>query len=128
VSEQDLHSDLHWAARLDRWAALPPRQTNTGVIAFTALMMICLLGGTWGMPDQASFLRCVAAAFIALHGVLHLAIIRGLARLRSRGVSAAGRALAAYRDPRRVTNLDLVIGWGGYAVLISVLSRLYPPV
>ena len=120
-------SDRRWAARLDTWAALPPRQTNTGAVVFTVLMMVCLLGGTWDMPSRVAFLRGVAAAFVALHGALHLAIIRGLVRMQSRGIAAADRALRAYRDPRRVTNLDLVIGWAGYAVLISVLNWLYPP-
>ncbi|HTY66745.1 MAG TPA: hypothetical protein VMH36_08845 [Alphaproteobacteria bacterium] len=106
-------SGRRWAARLDTWAALPPRQTNTGAVVFTVLMMVCLLGGTRDMPSRASFLRGVAVAFVGLHGVLHLAIIRGLARMQSGGIAAAGRALRAYRDPRRVTNLDLVIGWAG---------------
>ncbi len=123
----DLRGDARWPPRLERWAALPPRQTNTGAVVFTVLMMVCLLGGTWDMPSRASFLRGVAVAFVGLHGALHLAIIRGLVRMQSRGIAAAGRALRAYRDPRRVTNLDLVIGWAGFAVLISVLNWLYPP-
>lgn len=115
------------AARLDRWAALSPRQTNTGVVAFTALMMMCLLGGTWGMPDQAAFLRRVDMAFMSLHGVLHVLIVRILSRLKDGGVAAAGRALQAYRAPNRVTNLDLLIGWAGFALLVSVMIRLYAP-
>lgn len=116
-----------WARRLERWAKLPARQTNTGAIAFTGLMMACLLGATWDMPARAAFLRGVALAFAILHGGLHLLIVRLLMRLRTRGLTTAGRALAAYRDPRRVTNLDLAIGWVGYGVLISVLNWLYPP-
>lgn len=88
-------------------------------------MMVCLLGGTWDMPGRAAFLRGVAAVFVIIHGALHLLIVRVLVRLRAEGVAAAGRALAAYRDPRRVTSLDLVFGWTAFAVLISVLNWIY---
>ena len=115
-----------WTSRLDRWAALSPRQTNTGLIAFTALMMVCLLGGTWDMPDRAAYLCGIALIFAGTHGLLHLLTLRGLRRLQTKGVAAAGRALAAYRDPRRVTHLDLVIGWMGYAALMSVLNWVSP--
>lgn len=117
-------ADAGWARRLERWAELPCRQTNTGAIAFTGLMMICVLGGTWDMPGRAAFLRGVALAFIVLHGGMHVLILRLLKPLRARGVAAAARALAAYRDPRRVTNLDLAIGWAGFGALISLLNWL----
>ncbi len=123
--ETEGRDNTRLAARLDRWASLPPRQTNTGVITFTALMMVCLLGGTWDMPGRAAFLRGVAAVFIALHGLLHWFVIRSLAGLHARGVAAAGRALRAYKDPQRVSSLDLAIGWLGFAVLISILNGLY---
>lgn len=127
MSAQRPEADARWAKRLNRWAKLPPSQTNTGVIAFTGLMMACLLGGTWDMPSRAAFLRGVAVAFLVLHGGLHWLFVRALERLEARGVAAAGRALAAYRDPRRVTNFDLAIGWTVFGVLISVLNGLYPP-
>jgi len=117
-------TDLWWTTRLDRWAETPPHQTNVGLIAFTVLMMVGLLGATWDMPERAPFLRGVAMVFIGIHGVLHLLMWRALARLRARGLIAAERAFAAYRDPHRVTNLDLAIGWAGYAILISVLNAL----
>ncbi len=125
--EHDPRAGAAWAERLNRWARLPPRQTNTGAVAFTGLMMACLLGATWDMPARAAFLRGVALAFLVLHGGLHLLILRLLTRWQARGLSAAGRVLAAYRDPRRVTNLDLAIGWAGFGGLISVLNWLYPP-
>ena len=100
---------------------------NTGAIVFTVLMMICLLGGTWDMPNRAAFLRGAAVVFVALHGFLHLGVLQGLKRLQRRGMAAAGRVRQALGDPRRVTNLDLAVGWAGYALLISALNWLYPP-
>jgi hypothetical protein len=47
--------------------------------------------------------------------------------MRLRGIAAADRALQAYRDPQRVMNLDLVIGWAGYGLLIPALNWLYLP-
>lgn len=120
-----LRNDARLAARLDCWAATPPQQTNTATIAFTGLMMVCLLGGTWDMPNRAAFLRGVAMAFVLLHGALHLLVIRALTQWRARGIAAAGRALRAYRDTRRVTSLDLAIGWAGFGLLISALNWLY---
>jgi len=117
-------ADHRWAARLDRWAETPPHQTNIGLIVFTVLMMIGLLGATWDMPERAPFLRGVAMVFIGIHGVLHLLMLRALTRLQAKDLAAGKRALAAYRDPHRVTNLDLAIGWTGYAVLISVLNSV----
>ena len=124
TADRPTAADRRWAVRLDRWAETPPRQTNVGVIAFTVLMMIGLLGATWDMPDRAPFLRGVAMVFIGLHAILHLLTVRALTRLQAKGLAAAKRASAAYRDPHRVTNLDLAIGWTGFAFLVSILNWL----
>ncbi|HEX9462592.1 MAG TPA: hypothetical protein VGB82_08330 [Alphaproteobacteria bacterium] len=112
------------AALLQKWASTPPHRGNVGLIVFTVLIMVCLLGGTWDMPDRAGFLRGVALTFIGLHAVLHIVTIRALRRLLARGIAAAGQALHAYIDPRRVTHLDLAAGWIGFALLIAILNRL----
>lgn len=116
--------DDYITALLQKWATTPPRQSNVGLIAFTALMMVGLLGGTWDMPERAAFLRGVAMMFIGVHAVLHVITIRGFRHLMARGIATAGKALHAYVDPRRVTHLDLTFGWIGFALLISILNRL----
>jgi hypothetical protein len=56
--------------------------------------------------------------------MLHLTWIRWLTRERDLGVVEAEAALQEYRDPRRVTGLDLAMAWLGFAAFAPVLNSI----
>jgi hypothetical protein len=74
-----------------------------------------------GLPARGVALLC-----IGLHGVLHMFVLHVLRRLlQERGTPAVGKALQAYLDRRRLSNLDLAIAWVGFALLVSILDGLF---
>ncbi len=110
------------ATLLARWTARSRGQTNRWAVAVTALIMAWLAVATWPSPDRVVIIRHAAMIFIGLHGAAHIVALRVLTRLRDRGSAEAGRALDAYLDRRRISNLDLAIAWAGFALLFAMLG------
>jgi hypothetical protein len=52
-------------------------------------------------------------------------ILRFLNHLKVRGMTAANRALAAYVDWRRLTDLDVALAWTGFAFLVLILNGIF---
>ena len=109
------------AALLD-WSRRPRRQANRAVATFGVLAMTWLTVFAWQMPERASFLREIGLIFTFTHAVWHAVLLRALRRLYARGVEGADEALAAYLDPRRVSNLDMAAAWLAFALLVDILN------
>jgi hypothetical protein len=120
------NAERRFAAAVEKWVARPRRQTNLAAISATGVAMLWLLAATWQEPGRLAFLRGVALLCIGLHGVLHMFVLHVLRRLlQERGTPAVGKALQAYLDRRRLSNLDLAIAWVGFALLVSILDGLF---
>jgi hypothetical protein len=106
------------AERLRRWSVRPPARANLISLACAAVSVFWLLMASAGSEDRLSLLRQAAVLFIAFHGVTYVVWLRMIRRLVSRGIAEGKVALAAYTDPRRVTNLDLAMFWVTFFLLV----------
>jgi hypothetical protein len=117
----------HLTNALEQWATSDRHRRNLLAVLLSCGVMVWLSVAAWGLPDRVAFLRSVAAAFAAAHGVRHVLVICTLARLRREGMAEAARALDAYRDPLRLNSLDLAAAWLGFMVLVPIIDRLAGP-
>jgi len=101
---------------LERWLSIPRSQSNLVSVATTVAFM-ALLVFRYSGPDPVMVVREVAMLMALMHGLMHLMAIRGLNALVRRGAPLGRQALEAYRDPRRVSHLDIAAAWGGLYVL-----------
>jgi hypothetical protein len=111
------------ATSLKRWAERPIRRANlraTGVsvatIAFTVI-------ASYQTPDPVSAARGMAMLFAAIQSVAHVVTTGMLRTLGSLGVGEAAAALASYRDPRRLSGMDLAVMWLAVAIAISLFRE-----
>jgi hypothetical protein len=108
--------------RLRAWTARPRAKANRIVVACAALSVLWLLMASEGAPDRASMLRQAALLFFAFHSVTYVVWLRTLRRFAARGRAEAKGALAAYTDPRRLTNLDLAMFWVAFSLLVPHIA------
>ncbi len=59
---------------------------------------------------------------IGLHGFLHVWLTGWLSRESAAGVTEAKAALDAYRNPRRLSHIDLAIAWVVFTTLVSLFN------
>jgi hypothetical protein len=115
-----------YAARLDKWSARPLREANAVTLMIPLLVMGWVVQIAWPMPDRAALLRAIALMFVAVHVARHWWTIRVFRRLADHGLAAAATALAAYRDPRRISSLDLAALWLALAATAPMLAPPMP--
>jgi hypothetical protein len=101
---------------LERWLSIPRSRSNLVSVATTAAFM-ALLVFRYSGPDPVIVVREVAMLMALMHGLMHLIAIRGLNALVRRGAPLGQQASAAYRDPRRVSHLDIAAAWSGLYIL-----------
>jgi hypothetical protein len=95
------------------WMAVSRSRSNLGAVAMTALLMSSLFVLDHGPMERLAFVRRTAMFMIAVHAIFHGMSVLGLRSLMLRGVENADLALAYYRHPRRISHLDLSVGWIG---------------
>lgn len=113
-----------YAERLNRWSSRPLRQANVIALFAPLLSMMWLVQLTLHVADRTAILRVISLVFIALHAARHWWTIRVFTNLSEQGLMAAATALAAYRDPRRLSNLDLAAAWLAFAAATPFLSSI----
>jgi hypothetical protein len=99
------------ATSLKRWAERPIRPANlrsAGISVVTIAIMATLAHET---PDPASAVRGMAIVFAAFQSVAHVVTTGMLRALGSLGLAEGAVALASYRDPRRLSCMDLAVMW-----------------
>ena len=104
------------ATSLKRWAERPVRRANlraAGISAVTIAVAVTLAHET---PDPASTVRGMAIVFAAVQSIAHAATTGALRALASFGLAEGVVALASYRDPRRLSAMDLAVMWLAVAV------------
>ena len=99
------------ATSLKRWAERPIRRANlraAGISVVTIAVTVTLAHET---PDPASAVRGMAILFAAVQSVAHVVTTGMLRALGSLGLAEGVVALASYRDPRRLSAMDLAVVW-----------------
>jgi len=115
-------ADRLTSAALVDWSRRPHQQANRAVATFALLAMTWLTAFAWQMPEGTSFLRHIGLIFVCTHALWHAVLLRALRRLCVRGVAGADEAMAAYLDPRRISNLDMAAVWLAFTLLVRILS------
>jgi hypothetical protein len=108
---RDTAAEQALAVRLRAWSARSRAKTNLTLAGCAGVSVIWLYAASAGAPDRGALLRHAATLFIVFHGTMHVLWMRMLRRLSARGMPEAQGALAAYTNPRRITNLDLAMFW-----------------
>ena len=63
-------------------------------------------------------MRGIAVMFIAVQAAVHYLAIASLRSLIGLGVSEADVALGVYRNPRRISCLDIAMVWTAVALIV----------
>jgi len=119
-------ADRRLCSNLVKLAARPRRSVNIAALAMTAAMMTWLVAVACKTPDPVLLLKHAAFFVFALHAGQHAFFLSMLRRFRDRGVPEAAIALEAYRDPRRISNLDVAMLWVGLAAFSPVIGAFAP--
>jgi hypothetical protein len=119
---RDAEANQDAAETIRRWLSRPRHKANVGALACVSLTMLALALAPAGVPDRSEVLRGTALFFCGIHSVLHLTWIHWLKRQRDSGIVEADTALQAYRDPRRVTGLDLAMAWLMFAAFAPAVD------
>lgn len=106
---------------LGQWRATDRISQNTVAILVTVAVMATFVGAEHQGDDRVVFLRASAAAMIVLHSVLHVAMLRALDVMVRSHFPGAEHALAIYRDPCRLSHLDLAAIWLAFFVLVPLV-------
>ena len=93
------------------WLSVPLARVNAAAVATTAAAMLFLVSYHPEEIEPSDFIRANALVLVAAHGALHALTVHSLRLLDMLEVAEAGQALARYRDPRRISHLDLAAAW-----------------
>jgi hypothetical protein len=110
------------AENLRLWSERSVARTNARVLGIMAIVVVMMLVGARHSADPAGFVRGVALAFAICQGTLHYVSLAMLRMLVGLGLPEAANALAAYRDPQRLSNLDMAMVWGLLALAVPYLG------
>lgn len=120
------NADRRLSSNLIKWAARPRRLVNIAALAMTAAMMMWLVVFACKSHDPAAMLKDTAFVVFALYASQHVFFLFMLRLFRDRGVPEAALALEAYRDPRRISHLDVAMLWVGLAATSPVFGAFAP--
>jgi hypothetical protein len=97
--------------------SVPLARTNATALATTAAVMLFLVCYQPEEFPPVEFIRANALLLIAAHAGLHALTLNSLKFLDLLEIAEARPALTHYRDPRRVSHLDLAAAWLGFYAL-----------
>jgi hypothetical protein len=100
------------------WLAVPIGQANAAALSVTATAMLLLSAHEPEGLDATEFARTSAIVLMAVHAGFHSLTVNALKLMELLEVAEASAALRAYRDPRRVSHLDLATLWLGYYAVV----------
>jgi hypothetical protein len=104
------------------WLSVPIARANAAALATTAAAMLFLVGYQPEEVDPVEFMRGNALVLIAAHAAFHGVTLNSLKFLQMLELAEASPALARYRDPRRVSHLDLAAAWLGFYALAPYIA------
>jgi hypothetical protein len=106
------------------WISAPIARSNKAAMATTAAAMLFLACYELEEYHPLDFMRANAVLLIAMHAVLHAVTLNSLRLMGMLEIAEAKSALERYRDPRRVSHLDLAAAWLGYYALSPCIAAL----
>jgi hypothetical protein len=105
-------------ARLQHWSARPIRQANARALGLCIIAFVVTMVAASHSAEPVMAIRAMAVMFVAVQGAVHYLSIAGLRSLVELGVKEAEFALNIYRDPRRISGLDLAMVWTAIALIV----------
>jgi hypothetical protein len=109
---------------LQAWMAVPRAHANLVAVVTTLMTMAILVAFDEEHPGGGTLLRGRALLVALVHGLFHAYTLRGLKAMIARQMAQAEVALAAYRDPRRISQLDLAAAWCGLFAVAPYVAGL----
>jgi hypothetical protein len=109
---------------VETWSTAPLRRSNATAVASAACAMAFLIVYESEELEQIEFVRASAAMLIALHAAFHIGTLNALKFMALMQVAGAARALDSYRDPRRISHLDLAAAWIAFYALTPYVAPL----
>jgi mannose/fructose/N-acetylgalactosamine-specific phosphotransferase system component IIC len=109
---------------LESWLAVPLKRTNTTAIGSTLFAMLFLAAYKPEEIEHIHFMRAYAILLMAVHIALHVGTLNALRFMTQLQLAHAEDALTSYRDPRRISHLDLAAAWLGFHSLSPCLAIL----
>lgn len=103
-------------ANLKRWSQRPIQATNARIMGLGGITVVMMLVAANHTPEPAMAVRGIAILFVALQGAVHYISVGALRVLCAAGIKEAHDSLAAYRDPRRISSLDMAMVWTAVAL------------
>ena len=101
---------------LKRWAERPIRRANLRAAGISVAMIAITVTLAHETPDPASAVRGMTIVFAVVQSVAHVVTTGALRALTSFGLAEGAVALASYRDPRRLSCMDLAAMWLAVAI------------
>ena len=102
----------------------PLRRSNISALTVTGILMLLLADSEPQELARIEFLRGSAVLLIALHAAMHVGFLNALRLMALLNVAQTQDALDTYRDPRRISHLDLAAMWLGFYALAPLLAEL----
>jgi hypothetical protein len=110
------------AAKLRVWSERPIRQSNARSFGFCiASIVVCLVAAKHSQ-DPLLAIRSFAGTLMVVLGTLHCLTIISLRWLMRHKLEEAAAALQTYRDPRRLSSLDMALFWSAVALIAPHLG------
>jgi hypothetical protein len=109
---------------VENWFADPIRRANTSTLAITGVLMLLVADSEPVDLAPLEFMRGSASLLMALHAAMHVGMLNALRLMALLDAAKTQHALESYRDPRRVSHLDLAAVWLGFYALAPLLADL----
>jgi hypothetical protein len=109
---------------LENWLAVPLKRTNATAVASTLCAMLFLVAYEPEEMQRLQFMRAYAIFLFAVHTAFHIGTLNTLRFMADLQLPHADHALTSYRDPRRISHLDLAAAWLGFYSVSPCLTIL----
>lgn len=104
------------AAKLRLWSERPIRQSNARSLGFCITSLVVCVVAAKHSPNPPLAISSFAGTLMVVLGTLHCLTIISLRWLMSHRLEEAVAALQTYRDPRRISSLDMALFWSAVAL------------
>jgi hypothetical protein len=109
---------------VENWLSVPLKRANTASLTSVVCAMAFLIVYEPKDLEQIEFMRASAVLLVGLHAAFHVGTVNALKFMALLQVADAEHALESYRDPRRVSHLDLAATWLGFYSLTPYIADL----
>ena len=82
-------------------------------ILLMVIVVVLLAVAVQRLPEAVDAFGSAALTMAVLHGLMHVSTLRSLRAMVAMRVPHSHQALHIYRDPLRISHLDLAMAWIG---------------